>query len=102
MDLLWRRKPLTPDSPYRSRSSSRSPAPTAGCWAFSKTRTPSSADLATLRCAETPSSPVLGTLAGVLSPPVAGSREWCSPPGEPPPREGGGCRLPIGPQLPEM
>ncbi|XP_014337056.2 isochorismatase domain-containing protein 2 isoform X1 [Bos mutus] len=86
----------------RSRSSSRSPAPTAGCWAFSKTRTPSSADLATLRCAETPSSPVLGTLAGALSPPVAGSREWCSPPGEPPPREGGGCRLPIGPHLPEM
>lgn len=39
----------TPDSRYRSRSSSRSPAPTAGCWAFSKTRTPSSADLAALR-----------------------------------------------------
>lgn len=68
---------------HRSKRSSRNPPRTAGCWASSKARTPSSADLLALPPKETTLRS--SALVEALSSPIPASQEWCSPPGVPPP-----------------
>ncbi|XP_008708003.1 isochorismatase domain-containing protein 2 isoform X1 [Ursus americanus] len=78
-------------SSRRSRRSLRSLPQTVGCWDSSKARIPSSAEL-TLKTTLLSLGPQWNHFA-----PVLGSQEWCSPPGEPPPREGRwSATLPLG------
>uniref|UniRef100_A0A667HHY5 Isochorismatase domain containing 2 n=1 Tax=Lynx canadensis TaxID=61383 RepID=A0A667HHY5_LYNCA len=85
-------------SSRRSRRSSRSPRQTAGCWASSKARTPSSAELLTPKTTLLSSGPQWNHFAPILGiPTVVQSTGSATPSGG----EVESC-LAIGPELPEM
>ncbi|XP_019293447.2 isochorismatase domain-containing protein 2 isoform X1 [Panthera pardus] len=82
----------------RSRRSSRSPRQTAGCWASSKARTPSSAELLTAKTTLLSSGPRWNHFAPILGIPTVVQSTGSATP------SGGEVEsyLAIGPELPEM